>query len=110
MSDDYMHDAKARSFLIRQTLRMLVQPSEDRKYNGQLLEPIEFLRSISDRLLLMPLDEFEDQVNLCRSRVDCSRDGGIKSHRKREVSASTSIQGVARRRHLGSMSKMSATP
>ena len=62
MSDDYMRDAKARNFMIRQTLRMLVQPSEDRKYNGQLLEPIEFLRSISDRLLLMPFDEFEDEV------------------------------------------------
>ena len=62
MSDDYMHDAKARNFLIRQTLRMLVQPSEDRKYNGQLLEPIEFLRSISDRLLLMPFEDFEEQV------------------------------------------------
>jgi len=62
MSDDYIHDAKARNFLIRKTLRMLVQPSEDRKYNGQLLEPIEFLRSISDRLSLMPFDHFEDQV------------------------------------------------
>jgi hypothetical protein len=62
MSDDYMHDAKARKFLIRQTLKMLVQPSEDRKYNGQLLEPIEFLRSIGDRLLLMPFDEFEKEV------------------------------------------------
>ncbi len=62
MSDDCMRDAKARNFLIRQTLRMLVQPSEDRKYNGQLLEPIEFLRSISDRLLLKPFDDFEDQV------------------------------------------------
>ena len=62
MSDDHMRDAKAGNFLIRQTLRMLVQPSEDRKYNGQLLEPIEFLRSIGDRLLFMPLDEFEDQV------------------------------------------------
>jgi hypothetical protein len=62
MSDDYMRDAKARNFLIRQTLRMLVQPSEDRKYNGQLLEPIEFLRSISDQLLLMPFDDFEEQV------------------------------------------------
>ena len=60
MSDDYMRDAKARNFLIRQTLRMLVQPSEDRKYNGQLLDPIEFLRSISDRLLLM--SEFEEKV------------------------------------------------
>ena len=47
---------------MRQTLRMLVQASEDQKYNGQLLEPIEFLRSINDRLLIMPFDDFEDEV------------------------------------------------
>jgi hypothetical protein len=87
MSDDYMRDAKARNFLIRQTLRMLVQPSEDRKYNGQLLEPIEFLRSISDRLFLMPFDEFEDQAidaavkSIARAIAELKVEEPVKSQR-----------------------------